>query len=68
MVERERFFTRDREMYKTFFPFLFIITLQGIISVGVNLADNLMLGNYSEISLSGAALVNQVHMLLQMIS
>ena len=53
-------------MYKTFFPFLLVITLQGIVTIGVNLVDNLMLGNYSETALSGASLVNQLHFLLQM--
>ena len=64
----DTFFTRDRDMYRTFFPFLLVITLQGIITIGVNLADNLMLGNFSETALSGAAVVNQVHFLLQMIA
>ena len=53
-------------MYKTFFPFLIVITLQGIVTIGVNLVDNLMLGNYSETAISGASLVNQLHFLLQM--
>ena len=67
-LKREPFFTRDKDMYKTFFPFLLVITVQGIITIGVNLADNLMLGNFSETALSGASLVNQLHFLLQMIA
>ena len=62
----ETFFTRDKSMYKTFFSLLIIITLQGIITLAVNLADNIMLGNYSETALSGASVANQLHFLLQM--
>lgn len=67
-LERDKFFTRDKDMYKTFFPLLLVITLQGIVTFGVNLVDNLMLGNYSETALSGAALANQLHFLLQMVA
>ena len=68
ILERgDTFFTRDRDLYKTFFRLLIVIALQGIISLTVNLADNIMLGNYSELSLSGASLVNQIHFDLQMI-
>jgi len=52
------FFSRDKNLYKTFFSLLIIISLQGIITLSVNLADNIMLGNYSETALSGAAVVN----------
>ena len=68
-MELERgdtFFTRDRSMYKTFFSLLIIITLQGIITLAVNLADNMMLGNFSETALAGASVANQLHFLLQM--
>ncbi|MCL2125793.1 MAG: MATE family efflux transporter [Oscillospiraceae bacterium] len=60
------FFSRDKNLYKTFFSLLIVITLQGIITLGVNLADNIMLGNYSETAISGAAVTNQLHFLLQM--
>ena len=69
-MELERggtFFTRDRSMYKTYFSLLIVIALQGIITLAVNLADNIMLGNFSEMALSGAALVNQLQFLLQQI-
>ncbi|MDR0857520.1 MAG: MATE family efflux transporter [Oscillospiraceae bacterium] len=59
-----KFFTRDRAFYGTFFPLLIIIALQQLISLGVNLADNLMLGFYSESALAGAAIVNQLHFIL----
>lgn len=38
-----------------------------MIVFGVNLADNVMLGAYSQDALSGAAVVNQVQYLLQML-
>jgi len=50
---------------RTFFPLLAVIALQGLVALAVNLADNMMLGAYSETALSGAALVNQIHYILQ---
>ncbi|MCL2125239.1 MAG: MATE family efflux transporter [Oscillospiraceae bacterium] len=41
---------------------------QNLLSYVVNLADNIMLGRYSEETLAAAAMVNQIHYLLQMIS
>jgi putative MATE family efflux protein len=43
-----------------------MIALQNAISFGVNLADTIMLGNYCDVALSGAAVSNQVKFLLQM--
>ena len=45
---------------KKFFSLYFLLVLQNVITLSVNLADNVMLGGYSEISLSGVAAVNQV--------
>ncbi|MBQ3403817.1 MAG: MATE family efflux transporter, partial [Oscillospiraceae bacterium] len=61
-------FTRDRYFYKTFFPLLLIIALQQLAALTVNLVDNLMLGRYSELALSGATLVNQLQFVLQQIA
>lgn len=61
------FFTRDRSFYSRFFKMLLFIALQNVITFAVNLADNIMLGSYSEDALAGAALVNQIFFLLQMI-
>lgn len=44
-----------------------ILILQNVITMSVNLADNLMLGAYSESALSGAAAVNQVQFIYQQI-
>lgn len=54
-----------KALYRTFFPLLLVISLQQLTSLAVNLADNLMLGTYSELSLSGATLVNQLQFMLQ---
>ena len=62
-----RWLTKDREFYRTFFSMLAYIALQNLIVYGVNLADNVMIGAYSEDALSGVALVNQIQFLLQMI-
>lgn len=60
-------FTRDKSFYRQFFKLLFFIAGQNLIAYAVGLADNVMLGNYSEPALSGVALANQVQFLLQMI-
>ena len=61
------FFTRDKNFYKQFFSMLLFIAGQNLIVFSVNLADNVMIGNFSENALSGVALANQVQFLLQMI-
>lgn len=62
-----RLFVREKEFYQSFFNLTLVIALQNIISYGVNLSDNLMLGGYSESALSGVALANQIQFLLQML-
>lgn len=61
-------FTKDTSFYRTFFPLLFVIVLQQLAALAVNLADNIMLGRYSELALSGASLVNQLQFTLQQIA
>lgn len=61
-------FVKDKHFYKQFFFLTASIALQNVIAFSVNLADNLMLGAYSETALSGVALVNQIQFLLQMIT
>lgn len=56
---------RDRKFYKTFLFLCLPIVLQNMISLGVNLADNLMLGRYAEASLSGVTAANQVQFIYQ---
>ena len=57
----------DKKFYRGFFSMTMTIALQNLIVYGVNLADNIMLGAYSETALSGVAIANQVQFLLQMI-
>ncbi|MBR2879512.1 MAG: MATE family efflux transporter, partial [Oscillospiraceae bacterium] len=61
-------FTKNREFYKTFFRLLIIISLQQLAALAVNMVDNIMLGRYTELALSGATLVNQIQFTLQQVS
>ena len=61
-------FTKDKEFYKTFFRLLLVISLQQLAALAVNMADNVMLGRYTELALSGATLVNQIQFVLQSIA
>ena len=61
-------FVKDLSFYRTFFPLLLVIVLQQLAALAVNLADNIMLGRYSELALSGASLVNQLQFTLQQIA
>ncbi|MBR2122801.1 MAG: MATE family efflux transporter [Lachnospiraceae bacterium] len=58
---------KDRSFYKSFFSMLVVLVLQNVITISVNLADNIMLGAYAEVSLSGVAAVNQVQFVFQQI-
>lgn len=56
---------QQKGFYKNFFNIYVALVLQNIITISVNLADNVMLGAYSEIALSGAAAVNQIQFVYQ---
>lgn len=58
---------RTKAFYKHFFVMLFTIAMQNVLIYAVNLADNIMLGKYSELAMAGTALVNQIQFLLQML-
>lgn len=58
---------RDKSFYKFFIILVISLAFQNLLVYGVNLADNLMLGAYSEKALSGSALCNQIQFLLQML-
>ncbi len=47
------------------FSMLAFVALQNIVAYSVNMADNIMLGTYSQAALSGAATVNQVFFIIQ---
>lgn len=54
--------------YRQFFSLMIVIVLQNMITFSVNVADNIMLGSYSQTALSGAAAVNQIQFLLQQLT
>ena len=56
---------RDRKFLLSFLTLSLPIILQNVISLGVNLADNLMLGRFAEAALSGATAVNQIQFVYQ---
>ena len=57
--------TKDRSFYKDFFSVWSMLVLFNIITLGVNLADNVMVGAYSEAAMAGVSAVNQVQFLFQ---
>ena len=59
--------TRDKSFYKTFIKLCLALMLEQAVILSVNLADNLMLGTYSEAALSGVAAVNQVQFVYQQV-
>lgn len=51
--------------YKNFFSIYIALVLQNVVTLSVNLADNIMLGAYSETALAGVAAVNQIQFVYQ---
>ena len=62
-----KLFVRDKYFYRSFLVMTFCIAAQNLLVFSVNMADNIMLGAYSETALSGVALCNQIQFILQMI-
>jgi len=60
-------FTKDRQFYRTFIVLCVTLMLEQAVILSVNLADNIMLGTYSEHSLAGVAAVNQIQFVLQQV-
>lgn len=56
---------KAKTFYRKFFPIYIPLVLQNVITISVNLADNIMLGAYSETALSGVAAVNQIQFVFQ---
>ena len=54
--------------YRRLFTILLTVSLQNVVAYSVNMADNLMLGSYSQVTLSGAATVNQIFFMVQQLS
>ncbi len=59
------FMTKEKDFYRSFFKLTVALMLQQAVVLSVNLADNVMLGGYSETALSGVAAVNQIQFILQ---
>lgn len=59
-------FVRDKKFYAALASLSAVIALQNLITFGVNLADNVMIGGYSQSALNGVTIVNQIQFLLQM--
>lgn len=62
-----KLFVKDKSFYRALFSMAGVIAMQNLITYAVNLADNVMIGSYSQDALSGVALVNQIQFLLQMV-
>lgn len=56
---------KERAFYKDFFSIWSVLVLYNIITLGVNLADNVMVSAYSESAMAGVSAVNQVQFLFQ---
>ena len=54
-----------RNFYKNFFSLCIALVLQNVVTLSVNLSDNIMLGAYSEAALAGVAAVNQIQFVFQ---
>lgn len=58
---------KEKSFYKNFFSLYAALVLQNVITISVNLVDNIMLGAYSETSLAAVAAVNQIQFIYQQI-
>lgn len=56
---------KEKTFYRNFFSIYVALVLQNVVTLSVNLADNIMLGAYSEAALSGVASVNQIQFVFQ---
>jgi len=54
----DRLFVKDRKFYRTILYLALPIVAQNMITIGVNIMDTVMLGNYGEVQLSGSSLAN----------
>lgn len=59
---------KERSFYKTFCMLAGTLILEQAVILSVNLADNVMIGGYSEISLAGVAAVNQIQFVIQQVA
>ncbi len=59
---------KERTFYKVFLLLAGTLILEQAVVLSVNLADNVMIGSYSEVSLAGVAAVNQIQFVVQQIA
>ena len=59
-------FTKDRSFYKNLFLLAIPISLQNLITYGVNFADNVMIGSLGDNAISGVYVGGQLQQVLQM--
>ena len=64
----EPFFTQEKSFYRQLFSIFSMVALQNLVAYSVNMIDNVMMGSYSQVALSGAATVNQIFFLVQQTS
>ncbi len=62
-----KIFVRDKDFYKILVAYALPIALQQLITVGVNMADNIMLGQLGEAPMSGATLANNFITIFQIV-
>lgn len=55
-----KLFVRDGTFYKKAALIAIPVSLQGLINIGVNMMDTIMLGSFGEVAISGSSLANQV--------
>ena len=65
---KQSFFSKDPVFYRSFFKLMAVIALQNLVAYSVNMLDNMMLGSYSQNTLSGAATVNQIFFIVNQIA
>lgn len=68
LVKHSGLIPRDGGFFRGLFRLLLVVALQNVLAYSVNVADNIMLGGYSQAALSGAATVNQIQFLVQQIT
>ena len=56
----------EKDFYKAFLVMTVTVALQNLIVYGVNLADSVMMGAYSETALSGVGICNNLQYFLHM--
>ena len=54
----KRIIVRDKQFYRTALVLASPVVLQSVITIAVNMLDNIMLGRYGELQLSGCSLAN----------